>query len=90
MTMHSRIHELRLHFGLTQDELGEKLGMTGAAVCRLERGGRDLGSKNIIKICKTFDVSADWLLGLSNDSGWYDDWYKPMNTIKRVTRKKSN
>lgn len=60
-----RFKELRSRLGLTQNEIASKLGMTQSAWARFEAGGvPDPRSSTIVLICKTFNVSADWLLGL--------------------------
>lgn len=61
-----RFKELRTSLGLTQTEMAMKLGMTQPAWARFEaKGVPDPRCSTIVLICKTFDISADWLLGLS-------------------------
>ena len=63
-----RFKELRSKLGLTQSEMSEKLGMVQPAWARFEAGGvPDPRSSTILNICKTFNVSADWLLGLTEE-----------------------
>ena len=64
----TRFKELRQRFGLTQGEIAEKLGMHQTAWGRFETGKvPDPRCSTIVHICKTFDVSADWLLGLTDE-----------------------
>lgn len=64
--IHLRFKEIRLKHGLTQTEMAEKLGMKQPAWARLENGGvPDPRSSTIIDICNTFNVDANWLLGLN-------------------------
>ncbi len=59
--------ELRQHLGLTQNEIADKLGIKQSAWARLESGGvPDPRCSTIVHICKTLNVSADWLLGLTD------------------------
>lgn len=69
-----RILKLRESKGLTQAELAKKLSelsTDGKSVSRemvnlWEKGSRDLKTSQIIIICKFFNVTADYLLGLSD------------------------
>lgn len=63
-----RFKELRLNLGLSQAEIAEKLGMHQTAWGRFETGKvPDPRASTIQHICKTFNVSADWLLGLDEE-----------------------
>ncbi len=42
-----QLRELRLRAGLSQRQLGEKIGLTNAAVSMIEGGSRDTGTSNI-------------------------------------------
>ena len=88
MKLSIRIRMLRHHLGLTQAEFGEKLGVGNELICKLETTNRNISTDSLYKICKTFNVSADWLLGLSDDGGLdYSDWYKPYQ--KRIRKRKT-
>ena len=62
-----KIKELRQTSGLNQTELAKKLDSTQSKISKYEREELDLSTDLIVKICKTFNVSADYLLGLSDD-----------------------
>lgn len=67
--IHLRFKEVRQTFGLTQAEIAERLGMKQPAWARLENGGvPDPRSSTIVDICKTFNIDANWLLGLNIDN----------------------
>ena len=51
--------------GLTQKEMSDKLGMVLQQYQTYESGRYELDYKKLIDICKILDVSADYLLGLS-------------------------
>lgn len=60
--MNERIKELRsdvLH--LSQDALGKRLGVTGAAISRMEAGGRAITEQMQKSICREFNVNEEWL-----------------------------
>lgn len=64
----NRFKELRHILGLSQAEMAEKLNMHQTAWGRFETGRvPDPRASTIILICKTFNVSADWLLGLKDE-----------------------
>ncbi len=59
----NRVRELRREHGMTQEELGQKLGVQKAAVCKYETGRVALPPEMLLKLCDLFGVSADHLLG---------------------------
>lgn len=61
-----RLRAARKSAGLTQTELAEQLGITQKSYQRMESGNHDLKMSTIYQLCKTLNISADWLLGLKN------------------------
>ncbi len=61
-----RIKELRLSLGLNQIQFGKKLFVTKQCVSNWENGNIQPSVDMLIKISKTFSVSIDYMLGLSN------------------------
>ena len=59
-----RLKELRMEKGLTQTELAKVLNTTQKSISKYENEYLDVSTETIIKICKYFEVSADYLLGL--------------------------
>ena len=61
--MNVRIKEVRTHpsVNLSQDAFGKRIGLSGAAISRLESGDRNMTESNIISICREFNVSESWL-----------------------------
>lgn len=49
---------------LRQKDVAKILNMTQRKVSRLERGDTQPTTEEIAKICKFYDISADYLLGL--------------------------
>jgi transcriptional regulator with XRE-family HTH domain len=53
---------IRIHAGLTQVELGNRLGADDSHVCKLESGTRNLSILTLIKIAKALNVALVYLL----------------------------
>ena len=63
-----RLKEARITRNLTQCQLADKLNLSQQAYQRLEAGvTTDMRISTLKNICKTLDISADWLLGLTDD-----------------------
>lgn len=61
-----RLIELRVQKDLNQRELAKIIDVTQAGVSRWERGERTPDIVMLEKLAKFFDVSADYLLGLTD------------------------
>ena len=66
-----RIKVLRNNMGLSQEELGRKLGITRSAVNAWEMGTSVPSTHMLIDLTGIFRVSSDYLLGLE-DTGTID------------------
>ena len=62
-----RLKELRLEKGLSQKVLAEKLGYNQSMICFWERGVNEPTESAIRKAALFFEVSADFLIGLSDE-----------------------
>lgn len=60
--MNERVKQIRKTYGMTQQEFAAALGVTNAAVSRIESGQRGLTSQMLTAICREFDVDEHWLL----------------------------
>lgn len=63
--MHSiaeRIKQLRKNKGLTQKELGRKVGVTSVTISKWELDIAIPKSKSAIELCKVFNVDLQWLM----------------------------
>ena len=58
-----RLKELRLKKGLTQTELGEKVGVKQNTFTNWENGKREPNFETLLKLADFFGVSLDWLFG---------------------------
>lgn len=63
-----RLQELRKKENLTQEELAEKIDVSAPLITSMETQKKKLSLRNAIEITKQFNVSLDWLYGLSNDT----------------------
>ena len=62
-----RLKQLREKAGLTQDELAKKLNLTQSTIAYYENGKKMPTLENAMIIAKLFNVTLDYLLGLSAD-----------------------
>ncbi len=70
---HKRLRELRLLNEMTLDELAGALHTTKTTLSRYENNKRTADSDFIISAANFFSVSADYILGLSNNPLLVDD-----------------
>lgn len=66
MPYYRRLRDLREDHDLTQTQLVEKLNMHKTTYTNYEQGKRDLPLAVAIKIAKFYNVSLDYLAGLTN------------------------
>ena len=62
MELHERIAFVRKSAGLTQEQLGEKLGVTRQAVSKWESAQATPDAATIARLCSELGVSADFVL----------------------------
>ena len=62
--LHIRLKELRQEKNFTLKDVAAKLNVTIRTISRYEDGSREPSVDFIIKFCKLYEVSADYLLGL--------------------------
>lgn len=60
----SKVKELRLEKGLTQQQLANLLGVAVSAISSYESGNRYPSYEVLISLARIFHVSTDYLLGL--------------------------
>lgn len=61
-----RLKELRVSFGYTQQNMAEKLGIKQQSYTRYETNIGEPSLSTLVSLCRIFDVSADYLLGISD------------------------
>jgi transcriptional regulator with XRE-family HTH domain len=57
-----RLKQLRIQYGLTQQEMSERLCMAQSTYSRYENDVSKANTGIIIRVAKEFKVSTDWLL----------------------------
>ena len=62
-----RLRELRKRRGISQIKLAMDLCTTQNTISRYETGDREPGITDLIKISNYFNVSVDYLLGLTDN-----------------------
>lgn len=60
-----RLRKLRTEAGLTQRELAGRLGLSTSAIGMYEQSRREPDGATLLKFCRFFNTTADWLLGYS-------------------------
>ena len=59
-----RIRDLREDRDLTQEQIATVLGTSQTMYARYERGANELPIRHLLTLCKFYDVSADYILGI--------------------------
>ena len=63
----ARLRKLRKESELTQQQLADKLDVTKASISAYETNAKYPSIEVLIKIANTFNVSSDYLLGISQN-----------------------
>ena len=61
-----RIRDLREDHDKTQAEIAAVLGTSQTMYARYERGANELPIHHLITLCRYYQVSADYILGIEN------------------------
>lgn len=61
MNANQRIKQLRENLGISQEKLGETIGLSKSGISSIENGNRSVTEKHIKLISTCFNVSEDWL-----------------------------
>lgn len=64
-----RIKELREEKKLTQGQLAQLLQCNQQAVSRYELEKTDISTQVLIRLCTIFGVTADYILGIEDETG---------------------
>ena len=62
-----RLYEMRKKNHETQTDLGNVLGLAKSRVSEIESGKNTTTAEKIALICEHYKISADYLLGLTDD-----------------------
>lgn len=89
----NRIQELRKAAGMKQTDLAALLSSSRQAVGKWETGAVDVSTETIADLCRIFGVSADYLLGMSDqrttqisaaDAGLVDAYHAATPEIRAI------
>lgn len=59
--MNKRLKEIRKELKLSQEEFGDRLGVTKASISRLESGINNVTEQMIKSVCREYNVNYAWL-----------------------------
>ena len=59
--MNKRVKELRKTLKMSQDEFGKTVGVTGAAISKIESGDRNVTDQLVFALCAAFHCDETWL-----------------------------
>ena len=62
-----RLKQLRKQAKLQQKELGERIGLGANAISMMETGNRETSFEKLVLLAEFFQVSTDYLLGITDD-----------------------
>lgn len=65
--MGERLKQLRIENGLKLKDVATALNVTIRSINRYEDGTREPSIDILVKFCKLYDVSADYLVGLTDN-----------------------
>lgn len=71
MLINNNLKHCRENLEMTQEELGYVLGVTKGTVANWENGNDSIPLRQVVKICNQYDLSADYLLGISRANKQY-------------------
>lgn len=92
MTIGDRIRKLRKISNLSQEEFGEKIGLSRSAICGIENETRNIPDRTIKLISNVFNVSESWLKSGIEDE-LFEKWdnsssltnlHEQVNTIEQI------
>ena len=66
MTYRERIKNIREDRDMTQAEIGRLLHKSQQGYNHIETGRAELKIDDLIKLCKFYNLSADYIIGLTN------------------------
>ena len=78
-----RLRELRNNSGFTQNEIANKLGVSGQTILNWENGIYEPKINQLIQLADLFDVSVDYLIERKRNQGSIDDICKELEKISK-------
>lgn len=74
--VNNRIRELRKSASISQETLAKAIHTTQQAVSRMENHAYDIPSESLIEMSKFFNVTTDYILGISDTKRDYNGQYR--------------
>lgn len=65
--MNLRLKDLREDLELTQTEVAKKMNCSQRSISSWETGNRDIPTETLIAFAKFYDVTIDYLLGITKE-----------------------
>lgn len=65
----TRLKELRKEIKMSQQTIADKLDIARISYLHWEQGKTEPSINSICALCRIFDVTADYLIGLENEDG---------------------
>lgn len=65
--MYLRLKDLREDLELTQTEVAKKMNCSQRSISSWETGNRDMPTETLISFAKLFNVSLDYLVGITKE-----------------------
>jgi transcriptional regulator with XRE-family HTH domain len=87
MEFKNRLKQLREEKGMIQKELAEKIGVTRNSITAYENGNREPDLEKIINLAKIFDVSIDYLVGVSDIKKRDSHFFVAVEKLKNISLK---
>lgn len=73
MGYRERLRDIREDRDLTQAELGKLLDKSQQGYNHIEAGRAELKIDDLVKLCRFYDLSADYIIGLINEPRSFKD-----------------
>ena len=73
MAYRERLRSVREDRDLTQAQLGQVLNKSQQGYNHIETGRAELKIEDLVKLCRYYDLSADYLIGLTHEPKSYKD-----------------
>ncbi len=61
-----RLKDIREFYELTQEQVAKGIGMKQEQYQRYEAGKNEIKASHVIKLCRFYNLSADYILGITN------------------------
>ena len=81
--VNNRIRELRKNMNMSQEALAEIIHTTQQAVSRMENHAYDIPSESLIEMADYFNVTTDYILGISDVKRDYNGQYRMNQEMDR-------